>query len=166
MSNDLFGDIANMHAKFSVNTVADSLNPQQLYEYVKFRTEMINEENTEMNDAWNDVQRALLLRGAIPDEDFNKKFQTALDSYVDAIIDGMVFQIGTLDVLRIDGRRAWNAVHAANMVKTPGVKASRPNKFGFPDLVKPKDWCAPSHLDNLGRLSDLQCVAPNKISDI
>ena len=39
------------------------------------------------------------------------------------------------------------------MNKTPGVKATRPNKFGLPDLVKPEGWTAPSHTGNHGLLT-------------
>jgi hypothetical protein len=42
------------------------------------------------------------------------------------------------------------------MTKEVGIKASRPNKLGLPDLIKPTmethgyDWEAPTHEDNTG----------------
>ena len=33
----------------------------------------------------------------------------------------------------------------ANMKKEPGVKPSRPNPLGLPDLIKPDDWTGPDH---------------------
>lgn len=71
---------------------------------------------------------------------------------VDALIDLTVFAIGTLDAFLIDGQLAWDEVLKANMNKTPGIKPERPNKFGFPDLIKPSDWIAPTHKNNTGLL--------------
>ena len=38
------------------------------------------------------------------------------------------------------------------MEKEVGIKASRPNPLGLPDLIKPEGWTAPSHADNTGTL--------------
>ena len=72
------------------------------------------------------------------------------DGIVDALIDNIVFAIGTLDAFGVDAYTAWNRVHAANMAKNPGVKPGRPNPYGFPDLIKPEGWTAPTHQDNVG----------------
>ena len=57
--------------------------------------------------------------------------------------------------LEEDSEKAWNAVHDANMVKSPGVKAERPNPFGLPDLIKPEGWVGPSHEDNHGDIPNI-----------
>ena len=38
------------------------------------------------------------------------------------------------------------------MNKQVGIKESRPNPLGLPDLIKPEGWTAPSHKDNVGLL--------------
>lgn len=129
--SNLIQDIADMHAKFGVNRVVATLSPEQLNTYLKFRLDMVQEEVTETHDAF-------LLKDA--------------DNVVDGLIDAIVFAIGTLDVLGVDTAEAWRRVHAANMAKEPGIKEGRPNKYGFPDLIKPEGWVAPSHHDNLGLL--------------
>ena len=39
----------------------------------------------------------------------------------------------------VDAYTAWDRVHAANMTKQVGVKPSRPNPLGLPDLTKAKE---------------------------
>jgi predicted HAD superfamily Cof-like phosphohydrolase len=58
--------------------------------------------------------------------------------------------IGTLDAFDVDAYKAWNTVHRANMKKEVGIKESRPNPLGLPDLIKPKGWRSPSHKNNYG----------------
>jgi len=55
----------------------------------------------------------------------------------------------------MDSQKAWDAVHNANMAKVPGVKESRPNPFGMPDLIKPEGWEGPSHEGNHGDLPNI-----------
>jgi predicted HAD superfamily Cof-like phosphohydrolase len=124
-------DIQDMHTKFKVNEVVGRLSNSQLHDYLKFRLDMVREEVDEAHTA------------------FDKR---DADGVVDALIDGIVFAIGTLDAFGVDAYTAWNRVHAANMSKNPGVKPGRPNPYGFPDLIKPEGWTAPSHLDNLGMI--------------
>lgn len=125
-------DIAEMHKKFGVNSTVAQIaetNPHLLFDYLKFRLDMVQEEVSEAHLAFDD-------RDA--------------DGVVDALIDNIVFAIGTLDAFGIDAQTAWERVHNANIVKTPGVKEGRPNKYGFPDLIKPQGWQPPSHKDNVG----------------
>ena len=77
------------------------------------------------------------------------------EDIVDAMIDLCVVAIGTLDAFDVDAYLAWNRVHDANMQKTPGIKASRPNPLGLPDLIKPEGWTSPQHADNIGMLGKL-----------
>lgn len=125
-------DIADMHTKFKVNEVVRGLTPEQLRTYLKFRLDMVQEEVTEAHDALEEKDA---------------------DKVVDALIDCIVFAIGTLDAFDVDAYTAWNRVHQANMSKEPGVKPGRPNPYGFPDLIKPDGWQAPTHQDNVGLLS-------------
>lgn len=122
-------DIAEMHAKFGVNRVVNGLSAEQLNTYLKFRLDMVQEEVDEAKKAFNEKDA---------------------DGIVDALIDNIVFAIGTLDAFGVDAYTAWNRVHAANMAKNPGVKPGRPNPYGFPDLIKPEGWTAPTHQDNVG----------------
>lgn len=77
------------------------------------------------------------------------------EGVVDALIDLIVVAVGTLDLFEVDSEKAWDAVHAANMSKKTGIKASRPNPLGLPDLIKPEGWVAPSHNGNHGKLAGL-----------
>jgi predicted HAD superfamily Cof-like phosphohydrolase len=132
VEGDFVKDIADMHTKFGVNKVVQGLSSEQLHEYVLFRLSMVQEEVTETLDAFN-----------IGDA----------SEVVDGLIDAIVFAIGTLDALNVDAYEAWARVRDANMSKEPGIKPGRPNKFGFPDLIKPEGWQAPTHEDNIGLLS-------------
>ena len=73
---------------------------------------------------------------------------------VDGLIDMCVFAIGTLDAFGIDPHSAWSEVMLANITKEPGVKESRPNPLGLPDLIKPENWEGPDHRGNHGCLSN------------
>jgi hypothetical protein len=42
------------------------------------------------------------------------------------------------------------------MNKEVGIKPSRPNPLGLPDLIKPEGWTPPSHEGNHGLLSKLK----------
>lgn len=131
MSRDWVQDINWMHNKFGVHEwfELNKGNKEMMAKYMAFRLSMIAEELEETVDAANTKN---------PEE------------IVDGLIDLCVFAIGTLDVFGVDAYEAWDEVYKANMAKTPGVKATRPNPFGLPDLIKPEDWKAPSHAGNHG----------------
>ena len=128
---DLIQDIADMGQKFGVNAAVRKLSPEMLYEYVQFRIGCLEEELEEL------------------------KLAKTGDDAVDAIIDLLVFGIGTLSQLDVDVAEAWRRVHAANMTKSPGIKPGRPNPWNLPDLVKSADWKAPDHHDNVGLFSKI-----------
>ena len=67
---------------------------------------------------------------------------------IDALIDLCVVAIGTLDLFFVNAHKAWDEVHGCNMNKRSGIKASRPNPLGLPDLMKPEGWVGPSHENN------------------
>ncbi len=138
MSKDWVKDINDMHAKFGVTKWVQAEQQtdnefRKLNKLLKFRMRMIQEEVDETNAA---------IRNSDPQE------------IVDGLIDMCVFAIGTLDAFGIDAHKAWDQVHNANMSKEPGVKPSRPNPLGLPDLIKPEGWQGPTHDDNTGLLSD------------
>lgn len=127
-------DIAAMHEKFKVNSTVANLTPAQLKDYLKFRLDMVQEEVSESRKAFDEGDA---------------------EGIVDGLIDCIVFAIGTLDAFNVNSYEAWNKVHAANMQKEPGIKLERPNPYGFPDLIKPEGWTAPSHEGNHGLITKI-----------
>ena len=132
MSMNWVKDMQDMHAKFGVNTVIRGLDKAKLAAFIQFRIKFLQEELDEMIVSNNG------------------------DDTVDALIDLCVVAIGTLDALDVNAYTAWDRVLEANMTKEIGIKASRPNPLGLPDLIKPTCWVAPSHADNVGLLSKVQ----------
>jgi len=124
MSKDWVRDIKEMHEHYDMNKAVDRLTGPQLLEFLKFRIRFLREELKELEDA------------------------SSPDDAIDALIDLCVVAIGTLDAFDVDAYTAWDEVLDANMKKKVGIKASRPNPLGLPDLIKPEGWVAPSHLNN------------------
>jgi predicted HAD superfamily Cof-like phosphohydrolase len=133
MSNDWVKDINNMHVHYGVHDKMKNLSPEMLREYVTFRLNFIQEE---LNEAFAAVE------SGDPEE------------IVDACVDMCVVAIGTLDLYDVDAYQAWDEVLKANMNKKVGIKASRPNKYGLPDLIKPENWQGPDHTGNHGKLTE------------
>lgn len=131
MSKDWAFDIAMMHEKYGVHPVVDKMDADTLKKFLEFRVRFLEEELTELKNATN------------------------ADDVVDALIDLCVVAIGTLDGFGVDSHKAWDAVLVANMNKKVGVKESRPNPLGLPDLIKPEGWTAPSHANNEGKLKEI-----------
>ena len=131
MSRDWAFDIAMMHEKYGVHPVVEKMNADTLKQFLEFRVRFLEEELTEL------------------------KYATNADDAVDALIDLCVVAIGTLDGFGVDSHKAWDAVLIANMNKEVGIKESRPNPLGLPDLIKPTGWVAPSHSNNEGKLKEI-----------
>lgn len=123
-------DMRKMHDKYGIGKVINEMDVSTLSAFIRFRSECIQEEVDEFNDAIkaNDAEEM-----------------------VDALIDICVFAIGTLDVMDVDANEAWDKVLKANMNKSVGIKEGRPNPLGLPDLMKPTDWIAPEHSENHGK---------------
>lgn len=139
-------DIRKMHTKFGVREVIETLPRDKLLTFLKFRLDFLQEELNEAQTAYE----------ALVAEDYSAKTKIEYaDEVVDAMIDLVVVAIGTLDAFQVDGHVAWTRVLDANMQKEPGIKASRPNPLGLPDLIKPEGWSAPSHIDNIGLFAKL-----------
>ena len=134
MSRDLISDIKQMHIHYKMNEAFANLDADKLLPLLKFRVAFLQEELDEMNLAIEE-------RNA--------------DDVCDAVIDLVVVALGTLDAFGIDAYKAWDRVLKANMSKTAGTNASRPNEFNLPDLCKPTSFVAPSHADNVGRLAEI-----------
>ena len=131
MNSKWVNDISKMHDQYGVNDIVQSYGPDMLKHFLDFRIKFLEEELNELKTATN------------------------ADDVVDALIDQCVVAIGTLNALNVDIDKAWDRVWNANMEKQVGVKSTRPNSLGLPDLVKPEGWVAPSHADNIGLLSKL-----------
>ena len=138
MSKNWVADIADMHQKYGVNPVMRGFDKNKLEAFLKFRIDFLQEELDEMRKAVVDHQAGKI------------DSATAADDVVDALIDLCVVAIGTLNAYDVDAYTAWDRVHAKNMEKEVGIKASRPNPLGLPDLIKPEGWTAPTHKDNVG----------------
>jgi hypothetical protein len=127
MSKDWVSDIAEMHTKYGVNEKVREFDKEKLEKFLEFRVSFLQEELDELKDNKGNPEEV-----------------------VDALVDLCVVAIGTLDAFDVDAYAAWDRVHEANMAKEVGVKASRPNPLGLPDLIKPEGWTAPSHEGNHG----------------
>lgn len=121
-------DIAEIHAMMGMHPAVKRLSKQDLAEFLQFRFRFLQEEVDEMRDA------------------------SSAGDVVDALIDLVYVAVGTLDLFQVDTELAWDRVHAKNMLKAPGSNPNRPNRFGFPDMIKPEGWTPPNHDDNVGLL--------------
>jgi predicted HAD superfamily Cof-like phosphohydrolase len=126
-----------MHEKYGVRPVVEKMDRLDLRTFLNFRVKFLNEELDETKLAANNA-------GYIDEEEV-----------VDGLIDLCVVAIGTLDAFGVDPYKAWDAVLEANMNKEVGIKETRPNPLGLPDLIKPEGWVAPSHKGNHGDLKKI-----------
>ena len=129
MSVNWVNDINEMQRKYGVHDWMRHATPFQLKKYLEFRLDFIKEE-------YDETKEAIIMHD--------------VEEIVDGLIDMCVVAIGTLDAMGVDAHRAWNEVLTANMAKEVGVKESRPNPLGIPDLIKPEGWTAPVHFPNHG----------------
>ncbi len=129
--SDWVGDVEAMSNKFGVREAVSRFGPEKLTAFLQFRMDFLGEELREGLSA-----------------------KTA-DDLVDSLVDLCVVAVGTMEAVGVDAREAWRRVMEANMEKEVGVKEGRPNPLGLPDLIKPKGWTAPSHVDNVGDLSKI-----------
>lgn len=127
-------DIAAMHRHYKVYERVSQLTPYELEALLSFRIKFLDEELEELKTGRDNRD---------PEE------------IVDALIDICVVALGTLDLFGVDAQKAWLEVLKANMAKQVGVKESRPNPLGLPDLVKPEGWTPPEHRGNWGRFDEL-----------
>lgn len=136
MSKDWVKDINDMHAKFGVHKwvekeLSQPRDWQRLGKFLEFRLNFLTEELNETKNAYKEKNE---------------------EEIVDGLIDLCVVAIGTLDAFGVDAYKAWDEIHNANMAKETGVKESRPNPLGLPDLIKPEGWTGPNHDNNTGHI--------------
>lgn len=125
-------DMRMMHDFYSIHNSMENLTKEHLHEYLKFRFRFLQEEL---------------------DEGLKAIDENNAEEVVDALIDLAVVAIGTLDLYQIDFKKSWYEVLNANMNKEVGIKASRPNPWGLPDLIKTDKWIPPSHEGNHGLIA-------------
>ena len=130
MSSNWALDINSMHNTYGVHAAVDKMGSGKLKQFLEFRLNFLQEELDETRNA------AETMDG---------------EEIVDGLIDLCVVAIGTLDLFEVDAHKAWDEVLKANMSKKVGVKESRPNPLGLPDLVKPEGWVGPDHTGNTGK---------------
>jgi len=135
MSKDWVKDIHDMQTKYKTREWVENADKEKLKRFLEFRIDFIREELDE-------TETALISMDS--------------EEIVDGLIDLCVVAIGTLDAFGVDPYKAWDEVLRANMAKEVGVKPTRPNPLGVPDLIKPDNWEAPSHEGNHGKLNDLR----------
>ncbi len=133
--SSLIEDINKMHSKYGVHKWVqlkiEEGDYDSLKKFMDFRLDFIEEEF---------------------EETLKANMENNPEEVVDGLIDIIVVALGTLDAFGVDVNRAWKEVHDANMAKEVGIKETRPNPLGLPDLVKPKDWCGPNHKGNVGEI--------------
>lgn len=129
MSLNIIQDMADFHKHYGVKAKTLTLSKEHLREYLDFRFRFLEEE-------LNEGKKAVASGNA--------------EEIVDSLIDLVVVALGTLDAYDVDAQQAWEEVYRANMNKKVGVKSSRPNPFGLPDLIKEPGWKAPDHTGNHG----------------
>jgi predicted HAD superfamily Cof-like phosphohydrolase len=137
MSKDWTQDIHEMHNHYGIHEAMKKLSNTELKAFLQFRVNFLKEELTELQEA---------TKTGIPIDP---------EETVDALIDLCVVAIGTLDLFDVDGHKAWNEVLSANMLKMVGVKETRPNPYGLPDLIKPEGWQSPNHKGNHGSIGGI-----------
>jgi predicted HAD superfamily Cof-like phosphohydrolase len=130
--------LRDIHNKMGTHEAVSRLSKDKLHKFILFRAKFLEEELNELLQADN------------------------AEDIIDALIDISYVAIGTLDLFNVDIDKAWDRVHKANMSKIAGVKATRPNEFNLPDLVKPEGWTAPTHSDNLGDFEHIDDLPINK----
>nr|CAI3971243.1 nucleotide pyrophosphohydrolase [Ochrobactrum phage ORM_20] len=126
-SEILFDKVHEMHEKFGFHEVAENMDNETFWKFIKFRVEK------QIQEEVNELLEAIDNRDA--------------EEVLDALIDIDVFQKGTVDFLvsKEAYLEGYSRVMDANLAKKTGIKPGRPNPWGFPDLIKPEGWVAPTH---------------------
>lgn len=135
LSGDILFELVNeMHSRFGFHDVAEKMDEETFWKFIKFRVEV------QMQEELNEILEAIDNRDA--------------EEVFDGLIDIDVFQKGTVDFLvsRDAYLEGYKRVMDANLNKKTGIKPGRPNPWGFPDLIKPEGWTAPTHEGLLGEI--------------
>ena len=140
MSKNWVQDISDMTTKFGSKAKVKDFDDEKLRAFLSFRANFLQEELDEMKRALTGYEVGTI------------DGKTAAEDTVDALIDLCVVAIEALNLLDVDSYDAWDRVYEANMKKQVGIKPSRPNPLGLPDLIKPAGWVSPTHDGNVGLL--------------
>lgn len=142
---DPVADIADFHTKFGLTYDGPPrVLPVAMSDFrKKFMDEELNEYGA--SEAQASAERFLLSK---PDQ---ANYAFHLENMLDALVDEVYVVLGTSYLHGFNFREAWRRVHAANMRKIRATKAGpdakdsgRAKEF---DIVKPRGWEAPSHID-------------------
>lgn len=135
MADRIFDLVNSMQEKFGVHKSASEMDSETFWKFIEYRV------NVQIREELEELLEAIRTRNA--------------EEIFDALIDIDVFQKTVVDVLtdKETYLEGFKRVMEANLAKEPGIKPGRPNPFGFPDLIKPEGWVAPTHE---GLLQDIQ----------
>ena len=145
MSRDWITDIKEMHRFYGHKKKVEAFDGPKLVQMLRFRNNFLMEEMRELQAATEEGNA---------------------EEVLDALIDLCVVAIGTMDLLDMDMEEAWDDVLRANMSKENGVKPSRPNPLGLPDLIKPPGWRGPDHTGRADVLLNSFGTVDGKLEDM
>lgn len=148
MFEKLAQDIFDFHEKF--NLKYDGLPRPLDPELMAFRSNFIVEENNELvqsNQYLFDLSRS----SSATEAEIVEQLEQVLDAYVDLIyvVMGTAHMQGMTPVMS----EAWRRVHRANMAKVRAKSAAASKRNSHFDVVKPKGWQPPRHVDLIVRNS-------------
>lgn len=129
---DIVADMNYMHNHYGIHNACTKLTKEQWKTFLKFRLDFLQEE---LNEAYAAYECG------------------DAEEIVDALVDLVVIAVGTADLFGVDFHKAWKEVLKANLNKSVGIKPSRPNPLGLPDLIKNDGWLPPSHEGNHGKIA-------------
>lgn len=138
----LMEDIREFHEKFGLEYKGKprSLPP----ELSDFRLKFMREEFEEYDDATFIIKNELTQLNR--DQDVGI-ITINLEQQLDALVDLVYVALGTAYLHGFDFNEAWRRVHAANMRKVRTLSADESKRGSIFDVIKPKGWTPPSHVD-------------------
>lgn len=137
---DPIADVQSFHAKFrqAYNGPPRAL-PDDL---LRFREDFMQEELIEYKNNAHRVS-ALLQEEQLP----TSEITSSLAEQLDALVDLVYVALGTAVLHGFNFREAWRRVHLANMQKERVASARDSARHSRFDIVKPRGWTPPDHLD-------------------
>lgn len=118
---------------------------EEVYDFNEKVLKIINREFSSTNGMLSPSEQLWLTQALLEEIVEFGQAKTAVDR-VDALLDLCYFAIGGLvrmGVTREQARACFDTIHAANMKKTPGIKANRPQDGSVTDAVKEKGFVSP-----------------------
>lgn len=137
-------DMVDFHEKFDL---AYNGKPRALpKELADFRFGFLKEELHEYKDATHILDLELNTEGRPHDPGM---VTATMEDQLDAMVDLAYVLFGTAYLHGYADRwqEAWDRVHAANMAKVRATDASQSARGSTLDVVKPKGWVKPTHVD-------------------